>query len=44
MLYSRELGDEGRELLLAITQEPEDGDLTHEIMVGVPLAVGEFSA
>jgi hypothetical protein len=44
MLYSRDLGDEGRELLLAITQEPEDGEMTHEIMVGVPLAVGEFSA
>lgn len=44
MLYSRELGEEGRELLLAIAQETEGGELTHEIMVGVPLSVGEFSA
>lgn len=44
MLYSRELGQEGRELLLALTQEPEGGELTHEIMVGVPLSMGEFSA
>lgn len=44
MLYSRELADEGRELLLAITVEPEKGDLSHEIMVGVPLQVGEFRA
>lgn len=44
MLYSRELGDEGRELLLAITLEPEKGDLSHEIMVGVPLQIGEFKA
>jgi hypothetical protein len=44
MLYNRDLGDEGRELLLAISMEPEGGELTHEIMVGVPLSVGEFSA
>lgn len=45
MLYARDLGGEGRELLLAIAMEPEKGsELTHEIMVGVPLAIGEFSA
>lgn len=44
MLYQRDLGEEGRELLLAISMEPEGGELTHEIMVGVPLSVGEFSA
>jgi hypothetical protein len=44
MLFSRDLGGEGRELLLAIEMEPEGGDLTHEIMVGIPLAVGEFEA
>lgn len=45
MLYARDLGGEGRELLLAIAMEPDrGGELTHEIMVGVPLAFGEFSA
>jgi hypothetical protein len=44
MLYSRDLGEEGRELLLAITQETEGGETTLEIMVGVPLAMGEFTA
>ncbi|MBX3479314.1 MAG: YjfK family protein [Caulobacter sp.] len=44
MLYSRELGREGRELLLALSMEPDGGELTHETMVGVPLSMGEFSA
>lgn len=44
MLFARDLPGEGRELLLAIEMEPEGGDLTHEIMVGIPLDVGEFSA
>jgi len=44
MLFSRDLPGEGRELLLAIEMEPQGGDLTHEIMVGIPLDVGEFEA
>lgn len=44
MLFARELPDEGRELLLAITVEPQKGDLTHDIMIGLPLTVGEFKA
>ena len=40
----REFSGEGRELLLAITLEPEKGDVSHEIMLGVPLQVGEFRA
>ena len=45
MLFHRELsGGEGRELLLALTAEPEDGDVTHETMIGLPLSVAEFRA
>lgn len=45
MLFHRELsGGDGRELLLALTLEPEDGDVTHETMIGLPLSVGEFRA
>lgn len=44
MLFSRDLPGEGRELLLAIEMEPEGGDQTHEVMVGIPLNVGEFQA
>ncbi len=45
MLFHRDLaGGEGRELLLALTAEPEDGDVTHETMIGLPLSVGEFKA
>ena len=44
MLFSRDLPGEGRELLLAIEMEPEGGDLTHEVMVGIPLNIGEFEA
>ncbi|MCE7796192.1 YjfK family protein [Sphingobium sufflavum] len=43
MLYSRDLGEDS-ELLLAIAMKPERGELTHEIMIGVPLAPGELSA
>ncbi|MET0295193.1 MAG: DUF2491 family protein [Phenylobacterium sp.] len=44
MLFARDLPGEGRELLLAITVEPEAGDTTHDIMIGLPVGVGEFSA
>jgi hypothetical protein len=44
MLFSRDLPGEGRELLLALEMEPEGGDLTHEVMVGIPLNLGEFEA
>ena len=44
MLFARDLPGDGRELLLAIEMEPQGGDLTHEIMVGIPLDVGEFEA
>lgn len=44
MLFARDLPGEGRELLLALEMETEGGDLTHEIMVGVPLEIGEFEA
>lgn len=44
MLYVRDHGDEGRELLLAIAQDTEGGDYTHEVMIGVPLGMAEFSA
>lgn len=43
MLYSRALGEDS-ELLLALAMKPERGELTHEIMIGVPLAPGEISA
>jgi hypothetical protein len=43
MLYARELGA-GRELMLAIEQEPEGGEVTHEIMLGIPLDMAEFRA
>jgi hypothetical protein len=46
MLFHRDLaGGDGRELLLALTLEPEDSkDVSHEIMIGLPLSVGEFRA
>ena len=44
MLFHRDLPGEGSELLLALEMEPEGGDVTHEIMVGIPLAVAEFEA
>ena len=44
MLFARDLPGEGRELLLAIEMEPQGGDLTHEVMIGIPLNIGEFEA
>jgi len=45
MLFHRELsGGDSRELLLALTLEPEDGDVTQETMIGLPLSVAEFRA
>jgi hypothetical protein len=45
MLFGRDLPGEGRELLLAIEQENEDRtEVSFEIMIGVPLGVGEFRA
>lgn len=43
MLYARELSA-GRELMLALEQQPEGGETTHEIMVGIPLEMAEFRA
>jgi len=43
MLYHRDVGaGEGRELLLALTQEADGEPVSHELMLGVPLEVGEF--
>lgn len=44
MLYARPVEPDGVELLLALVMKPEGGDRTHEIMIGLPLAPGEFSA
>jgi hypothetical protein len=44
MLYSRPLEPDGSELLLALAMQPEGGDLTHEIMIGLPLLPAEFTA
>ena len=44
MLFGRDLPGDGRELLLAIEMQPDGGDLTHEVMIGIPLAPGEFEA
>lgn len=43
MLYARDLPG-GRELMIALEQEPEGGEATHEIMVGIPLDMAEFRA
>ena len=48
MLYARDLPD-GRELMLALEMQPQDaagkpGDITHEIMIGIPLEMAEFRA
>lgn len=48
MLYARDLAG-GRELMMALEMQPEDssgkrGEVTHEIMIGIPLEVGEFRA
>jgi hypothetical protein len=44
MLYHREIGADGagRELLLAIEQEADGEPVSHELMLGVPLELGEF--
>ncbi len=44
MLFSRDLPGDGRELMLALTLEPEGGEVTHEMMIGLPLSAGEFKA
>ncbi len=44
MLYSRVVEPEGSELLLALAMRPEGGDLTHEIMIGLPILPAEFTA
>ena len=43
MLYARDLGG-GRELMIALEQQPEGGETTHEIMIGIPLEMAEFRA
>jgi len=43
MLYARELSG-GRELMIALEMEPEGGEVTHEIMIGIPLEMAEFRA
>lgn len=44
MLFARQLEGDGRELLLAIEQENEAGEVSFEIMLGVVLELGEFRA
>jgi hypothetical protein len=44
MLFAREVAPEGQELLLALAMQPEGGDLTHEIMIGLAVSPGEFTA
>jgi len=44
MLYAHDVPPEGKELLLAIAMQPEGGDMTHEIMIGLPLLPAEFTA
>jgi hypothetical protein len=44
MLFARDLAGGGRELLLAIEMEPEGEAVSHELMIGVPLEMGEFRA
>lgn len=43
MLYARDLAG-GRELMLALEMQPEGGETTHEIMIGIPLEMAEFRA
>lgn len=43
MLYARDLSG-GRELMMALEQEPDGGEATHEIMIGIPLDMAEFRA
>ncbi len=44
MLFARDLDGDGRELLLAIEQENDAGEISFEIMLGVALELGEFKA
>jgi hypothetical protein len=44
MLYARNVEGDGRELLLAIDQETEAGEISFEIMLGMALELGEFRA
>ena len=44
MLFGRDLPGDGRELLLAIDQESEAGEVSFEIMLGMALELGEFRA
>ena len=44
MLYARGIEGNGRELLLAIDQENEAGEVSFEIMLGMALELGEFRA
>lgn len=44
MLFGRDLDGGGRELLLAIDQENEAGEVSFETMLGVALELGEFRA
>ncbi len=44
MLFARDLPGDGRELLLAIEMEPDGQPVSHELMLGVPLEVGEIRA
>jgi len=47
MLFARPLEDDpdgARELLLALEMEPESGDVSFEIMLGMVLELGEFRA
>lgn len=44
MLFARDVAGDGRELLLAIDQESEAGEVSSEIMLGVALELGEFRA
>jgi hypothetical protein len=41
---TRHGGRDGRELLLAIDQENEAGEVSFEIMLGMALELGEFRA
>jgi hypothetical protein len=44
MLFARDIEGDGRELLLAIDQENEAGEVSFEIMLGIALELGEFRA
>ncbi|WP_010188832.1 DUF2491 family protein [Sphingomonas sp. PAMC 26605] len=44
MLFGRDVEGDGHELLLAIDQENEAGEVSFEIMLGMALELGEFRA